>query len=349
MRGRFSIWGTRMNNNVILLNHGSGGRLTRQLIDEIFGARFSNPLLDARTDSSIVDLQGSVAFTTDSFVVQPRFFPGGDIGKLAVCGTVNDLAVSGAVPTALNAAFIIEEGFSIDELDRVAASMAAAAAEVPVPIVTGDTKVVGRGMADGLFITTAGIGRVCEQYRSIGAAAKVRPGDVIIINGPVGDHGMAILAARNELPFIAQVSSDCAPLSGLVSTLCGRCGDSVTFMRDATRGGLGTVLCELAQMCGLGLSVDEQRIPVRQVVRSMCDMFGFDPLFIANEGKVVVAVRPDAADAALDVMKQHRYGADAAAIGTVSAIKDGQVTLATIIGGNRVIAIPAGDQLPRIC
>lgn len=338
-----------MKNSVILLNHGSGGRLTRQLIDDIFGARFSNPALDARTDSSIVDLPGSVAFTTDSFVVQPRFFPGGDIGKLAVCGTVNDLAVSGAVPVALSAAFIIEEGFPIDELDRIAASMAAAAAEVPVPIVTGDTKVVGRGMADGLFITTAGIGRVYEQYKTIGIAAKVRPGDVIIVNGPVGDHGMAILAARNELPFTAQVSSDCAPLSGLVSVLLGRCGDSVTFMRDATRGGLGTVLCELAQMCGHGLSVDEQHIPVREVVQSMCDMFGFDPLFVANEGKVVVVVRPDAADAALDVMKTHRHGIGAAIIGTVTQISDRQVTLATVVGGHRVIAIPAGDQLPRIC
>ncbi|MBN1576048.1 MAG: hydrogenase expression/formation protein HypE [Chitinispirillaceae bacterium] len=339
-----------MKNNVILLSHGSGGRLTRQLIDGIFGAHFANPLLDARTDSSLVDCEsGTVAFTTDSFVVQPRFFPGGDIGGLAVCGTVNDLAVSGARPLAMSAAFIIEEGFPMEELDRIAASMAAAAAEACVPIVTGDTKVVNRGMADGLFITTAGIGAVNPRHREIGTAAAVKPGDIIIINGSVGDHGMAILAGRNDLSFKAAVSSDCAPLSGLIQTVLARCDDAVTFMRDATRGGVGTILCELAEMCGRGVSIDEQQIPLRPAVRSMCDMFGFDPLFIANEGKVVMTVRKHAVDAVMAALTSHKYGREAAVIGTVDTTREGRVILETSIGGKRIVAVPAGDQLPRIC
>ncbi|MBN1759693.1 MAG: hydrogenase expression/formation protein HypE [Chitinispirillaceae bacterium] len=339
-----------MKNNVILLNHGSGGRLTRQLIDEVFGARFSNPLLDARTDSSIVNCGGtSIAFTTDSFVVQPRVFPGGDIGKLAVCGTVNDLAVSGATPLALSAAFIIEEGFDIQELDQFAESMANTAAEAGVSIVTGDTKVVGHGMADGLFITTTGIGIVTEDHLAIGNASRVQPGDVVIINGPIGDHGMAILAARNDLPYKADVKSDCAPLSGLIATVLDRCGESVTFMRDATRGGLGTVLCELAETVHRDIVVDEASVPLRQVVRSMCDMFGFDALFIANEGKVVMTVRPDAADNVLASLRKHPLGAEAVIVGTVDEGSEGKVHLETSIGGRRIIAVPAGDQLPRIC
>ncbi len=339
-----------MKNNIILLNHGSGGRLTRQLIDEVFGARFSNPLLDARTDASVVNFgDSSVAFTTDSFVVQPRFFPGGDIGKLAVCGTVNDLAVSGAIPQALSAAFIIEEGFSLEELDRIAASMAKTADAAGVSIVTGDTKVVGHGMADGVFITTAGIGKIAEERVAIGNGSKVQPGDVVLINGPVGDHGMAILAARNDLPYKAEVTSDCAPLAGLIGSVLDRYSDAVTFMRDATRGGLGTVLCELAESMQREIHIDEVTIPIRKVVRSMCDMFGFDPLFIANEGKVVMTVRPDAADAVLSLMRKHPFGGESAVLGTVAEDTAGKVHLQTAIGGRRIIAIPAGDQLPRIC
>ena len=339
-----------MKNSVILLNHGSGGRLTRQLIDDVFGKRFSNPLLDARTDSSIVECGKSpIAFTTDSFVVKPRFFPGGDIGKLAVCGTVNDLAVSGAIPLALSAAFIIEEGFAIDELDRITASMAAAAAEANVAIVTGDTKTVNRNSADGLFITTAGIGTVDSRLCGIGTAAAVKPGDMIIVNGSMGDHGMAVLAARNDLSFKASVESDCAPLAGLIGSILDRHGDAVTFMRDATRGGLGTVLCELAEMLHYDVEIDEAKIPVRTAVRSMCDMFGFDPLFIANEGKVVMIVRPEVAPSILSIMRQHHYGRDAAVIGTVIDVPSGKVNLKTSIGGKRIIAIPTGDRLPRIC
>ncbi|MBN1306777.1 MAG: hydrogenase expression/formation protein HypE, partial [Chitinispirillaceae bacterium] len=277
------------------------------------------------------------------------FFSGGDIGKLAICGTVNDLAVCGARPIALSAAFIIEEGFSMEELDRVAASMAAAAAEACVPIVTGDTKVVSRGMADGLFITTAGIGAVEPRHRHIGTAAAVEPGDVVIVNGTVGDHGMAVLAGRNDLSFKAAVSSDCAPLAGMIQTILARCGDAVTFMRDATRGGVGTVLCELAERCGYGISIDEQVIPVRPAVRSMCDMFGFDPLFIANEGKVVMTIRKCAASAVMAAVKEHQYGREAAVIGSVGDTRAGRVVLTTSIGGKRIIAVPAGDQLPRIC
>ena len=339
-----------MKNKIILLNHGSGGRLTRQLIDEVFGARFSNPLLDARTDASVVACGGSrIAFTTDSFVVQPRVFPGGDIGKLAVCGTVNDLAVSGATPVALSAAFIIEEGFALDELDRIAASMADTAKEAGVSIVTGDTKVVGHGMADGLFITTAGIGTIAGGRTAIGTASRVKPGDAVIINGPAGDHGMAILAARNDLPYKAEVKSDCAPLSGLIGSVLERFECDVTFMRDATRGGLGTVLCELAESVKLDMTIDEAAIPLRRVVRSMCDMFGFDPLFIANEGKVVVTVRPDTAESVLAVMHEHPLGREAAIIGSVADGNGAKVHLQTAIGGKRIIAIPAGDQLPRIC
>ena len=341
---------TMKNNTTILLNHGSGGRLTRQLIDEVFGAHFSNPLLDGRTDASLLQMeQRTVALTTDSFVVHPRFFHGGDIGKLAVCGTVNDLAVSGARPVALSAAFIIEEGFSIDELDRIVASMAKTAKDAEVAIITGDTKVVNRGKADGLFITTTGIGAIEEERRPIGTGAMVAPGDAVVINGPIGDHGMAILAARNDLPFAAEVKSDCAPLAGMIGEVLACCAGKVTFMRDATRGGLGTVLCELAEMTGKNIVIEEEKVPVRRVVRTMCEMFGFDPLFIANEGKVVMAVRPEAAEQVLSVMKKHICGSEAQIIGTVEKQDKGTVSIATTVGGHRIIAIPAGDQLPRIC
>lgn len=339
-----------MKNDIILLNHGSGGRLTRQLIDEVFGRHFANPLLDGRTDASILSLDGtSVAFTTDSFVVEPRFFPGGDIGKLAVCGTVNDVAVSGAIPVALSASFIIEEGFSIKELDTIVASMAQTAKMAAVSIVTGDTKVVNHGKADGVFITTTGIGTINPAFSRIGSGVAVKPGDKVIINGPVGDHGMAILAARNDLPFKAQVTSDCAPLNVMLREVMGECGDSITFMRDATRGGLGTVLCELAEMVQCGILIDEHSVPVRRVVRSMCDMFGFDPLFIANEGKVVMIVKPDSAQRVVEIIRSHPFGSDAVIIGEVGDAGSDRVTFKTAIGGNRIIAIPAGDQLPRIC
>ena len=339
-----------MKNDLILLNHGSGGRLTRQLIDEVFGRHFANPLLDGRTDASILNLSGStVAFTTDSFVVEPRTFPGGNIGKLAVCGTVNDIAVSGAKPVALSASFIIEEGFSITELDTIVASMAKTAAEAGVSIVTGDTKVVNHGKADGVFITTTGIGTINPELSTIGSGANVQPGDKVIINGPVGDHGMAILTARNDLPFKAQVKSDCAPLNKMIQPVIDECGNDVTFMRDATRGGLGTVLCELAEMAQCGITIDEHAVPVRQVVRSMCDMFGFDPLFIANEGKVIMVVRPEAAERVVKMLQLHTFGEGAAVIGEIQKEHPERVTLKTAIGGSRIIAIPAGDQLPRIC
>jgi len=340
-----------MKDDVILLNHGSGTGLTTKLVEEVFLSRFGSLHPKVRCDSAIIDCTAkSLAFTTDSFVVRPRFFPGGDIGKLAVCGTVNDLAVSGAVATALGAAFVIEEGFSLTELCQIADSMAVAASQAGVSIVTGDTKVVERGKADGLFITTSGIGIIEERYRHIGSAGLVREGDVVMVNGCVGDHGMAILAMRNDLHVTSAISSDCAPLCGLVKSLLDECNTDVVFMRDATRGGVGTVLCELGQMCDREISIDESRLPVRSPVRSMCDMFGFDPLFIANEGKVVVVVRPESEKRALEAMKCHEYGRDAAVIGRVGkAASGGNVVMNTLIGGKRIVMVPQGDQIPRIC
>jgi len=337
-----------MENKKVLLNHGSGGRLTHQLIDSIFGSRFSNPVLDQRTDSAVIDVSGQkVAFTTDSFVVNPIFFPGGNIGKLAVCGTVNDLAVSGATPQALSVSFIIEEGFSFDELEKIAESMALTAKEAGVSIVTGDTKVVNRGMADKIFINTSGIGPIRQERAGIGPGEKVKEGDVVIVNGFIGDHGMAILAAREELPFSADVKSDCAPLNHLIADILDTT-DQVTFMRDATRGGLGTVICELAESRNAGILIEEKALPVRNAVKSMSDMFGFDPLFIANEGKVVLTVREKDSERVLGAMRKNPLGTDAAVIGRVTADK-GIVEMKTMIGGRRIISMPAGDQLPRIC
>lgn len=340
-----------MKDDVILLNHGSGTGLTTKLVEEVFLSRFRRVQPGVRCDSAIIDCAaGHLAFTTDSFVVRPRFFPGGDIGKLAVCGTVNDLAVSGAVATVLSAAFVIEEGFSVAELGRIADSMAVAASQAGVSIVTGDTKVVEREKADGLFITTSGIGVIEDRYRHIGSAGFVREGDVVLVNGCVGDHGMAVLAMRNDLHMTSAISSDCAPLCGLVKSLLDECGTDVVFMRDATRGGVGTVLCELSQMCDREIFVDESRLPVRGAVRSMCEMFGFDPLFIANEGKMVVVVRPESEKRAFAAMTSHEYGRDTAVIGRVGkATSGGNVTMNTLIGGKRIVIVPQGDQIPRIC
>lgn len=337
-----------MENKVILLNHGSGGRLTHQLIDSVFASRFSNPVLEQRSDSAVMNIGGErAAFTTDSFVVNPLFFPGGDIGKLSVCGTVNDLAVSGATPLALSASFIIEEGFPFSDLERIADSMAKTALEAGVSIVTGDTKVVNRGKADRLFITTAGIGSFRNGRACTGSCEGVKPGDVVIVNGFLGDHGMAILAAREGMTFSADVKSDCAALNRIIADVLDKT-DAVAFMRDATRGGLGTVLCELAEDGGVGIEIDEKALPVRKAVRGMCDMFGFDPLFIANEGKVVMVVREEAAPLVLDIMRKNPQGKDAAIVGLVTD-EASKVKMKTVVGGTRIISMPAGDQLPRIC
>jgi hydrogenase expression/formation protein HypE len=297
-----------------------------------------------------------IAVTTDSHVVKPLVFPGGDIGKLAVCGTVNDLVVSGADALYLTAAFVVEEGFALDDLEAVAASMAAAAADAGVRIVAGDTKVVGKGECDGLFITTTGVGLVPPNRKGVARAAEIAQGDAILVNGPVGDHGAAIACTRNRIETDPPLESDCASLSGLVANLYDA-GVVPRFMRDATRGGLATVLCELAQLASIDLEVQEERIPIRDTVRGVCEMYGFDPLYLANEGTMVCVVEAPQAETALDAMRAHRHGSAAAWIGAVGAeLRDGgdntrprRAVLRTSIGGRRVLRMLAGEQLPRIC
>ena len=336
----------------ILLGHGSGGKLYRDLVKDIFVTAFANPVLERLDDAAALAPSGRIALTTDAHVVQPLTFPGGDIGRLSVAGTVNDLATAAARPLALAAAFVIEEGFAVDELRAVCASMAATAREADVPIVTGDTKVVERGAADGLFITTTGVGEIVVA-RDLGSAA-VRDGDAVILSGGVGDHAVAILAARGEFDFRADVRSDCAPLWGLVEAAVEAARaqggeEAVHFLRDPTRGGLTTVLAELAEQSGLGIEVEEQAIPVSPAVRSVCDLLGHDPLTLANEGKMVLVTAPEAADAVVAAVRAAPYGRDARRIGFVTAAHPGRVALRTPFGTRRVLDMPIGELLPRIC
>jgi hydrogenase expression/formation protein HypE len=336
-------------NDKILLGHGSGGQLSHELITELFVKYFSNPTLDEQTDSALVSLdKGLISFTTDSFVVDPIFFPGGDIGKLAVCGTVNDLAVSGAKPLYLSAGFIIEEGLPLNDLERIVASMANEAEKAGVTIVTGDTKVVDRGHCDKLFINTSGIGTLVPERRGISTGAKIKPGDKVIINGHVGDHGMAVMAAREELQIRSEVKSDCASLNHLIEKALNR-SNKIRFMRDATRGGLATVIAELAVGKNYGIKLDEASIPVRESVRGFCELLGFDPLYVANEGKVVMIVDAGDADDVLSVMKLHEYGSGSCIIGEITTEYPGKSWIETGVGGHRVIDMMAGEQLPRIC
>lgn len=338
--------------DLIQIDHGGGGRRTRDLIRDLFKARFSNPALESEGDAAVVDTGGStLALTTDGHVVQPLEFPGGDIGRLSVCGTVNDLAVTGAVPRYLTASFIIEEGFSIDRLSRIVDSMADAAGESGVSVVAGDTKVVERGSCDGLFISTAGVGHVGSGREGIATARDVVPGDVILVNGPVGDHGAAIACARNEIITEPPLVSDCAPLAGIISRLFAG-GLSPVFMRDATRGGLATVLCELAEMRGIDIEVDEARIPVRDTVRGVCEMYGFDPLYLANEGTFITVCHRNEADAIRETMAGNPRGRDARVIGRVGEFvqnRPARAVLKTAIGGSRLLRLLSGEQLPRIC
>lgn len=335
--------------NRILLSHGSGGKVSHELISKLFVKYFSNSLLDAQTDSAILATDGGeLAFTTDSYVVHPIFFPGGNIGKLAVCGTVNDLAVSGATPKYLSCGFIIEEGLHLDELEKVVHAMAEEAKKAGVKIVTGDTKVVNRGKCDKIFINTAGIGSLDKARRHISFGDGIQPGDKIIINGTIGDHGIAILAARESLSFQSQVQSDCAPLNNLISKIpCNP--EQIRFMRDATRGGLATVLVELAENKNLGIIIEEERIPVNEVVTGACEVFGFDPLYLANEGKVVMVVDGKVADEVVATLKKHPLGKQASIIGEISADHPKKVLLNTSIGGRRILDMLAGEMLPRIC
>jgi hydrogenase expression/formation protein HypE len=331
----------------IVMAHGGGGRLMQQLLERLVQPAFANPYLAARHDSAVLDLQGQrLAFTTDSYVVKPLFFPGGDIGKLAVCGTLNDLAMAGARPLFLSAAFIVEEGLPIGDLRRVLDSMAATARAAGVMIVTGDTKVVDRGKGDGLYVNTAGIGLI-ERAGTI-APAAVRPGDAILLSGDIGRHGIAIMAQREGLAFETTLESDCADLSGLVRRLLDG-GIDVHCLRDLTRGGLASALIEIAQTAGVGIEIAETAIPVREDVQGACEILGFDPLHVANEGRFAAFVPAGQADRALAILKSHPLAENAALIGQVTGQAPGEVTLRTAFGLSRVLDLPSGEQLPRIC
>jgi hydrogenase expression/formation protein HypE len=332
----------------ITMSHGSGGKATHTLIEAIFLDAFRNPLLEPLEDAAEFRVGGKrLALTTDSYVVRPLFFPGGDIGDLAVNGTVNDLSVAGATPLYLSAGFILEEGFPVADLTRVVASMRKAAVAADVRIVTGDTKVVERGKADGCYINTAGIG-VIERDITLGVATA-RPGDAILVSGPIGDHGVTIMLARGELDIEADdLESDTAPLNGLVGGLL----DAVPgtrAMRDATRGGVATILNEIAKDAGVGILVSEDDIPVRAQVRGAAELLGIDPMYVACEGRLVAVVPGDQAQAALNALRAHELGAQASVIGHVSSDQPGIVRLRTAFGGTRIVDLLVGDPLPRIC
>ncbi len=334
----------------ITLSHGSGGKSTHNLIEGVFAPAFSNPLLDPMDDAAVFSINGTgqrLAFTTDTYVVSPLFFPGGDIGKLAVHGTINDLAMAGAEPLYLSAGFILEEGFPIPDLRRIVASMATAAEEAGVAIVTGDTKVVQRGKADGLFINTAGVG-LLRATGPIGQT-QLQPGDKVLLSGPVGDHGIAIMMAREALDIETTIESDTAPLHSLVAALLEAAGDGVHCLKDPTRGGVATSLNEMAIGSEVSVALDEHTIPVHSEVRGACEILGLDPLTIANEGKLLAIISPEKAESALSAMRAHPLGREAAIIGTVQAEPPGLVFLRTDIGGMRVLDMLVGDPLPRIC
>jgi hydrogenase expression/formation protein HypE len=332
----------------VLLGHGSGGRLSHRLVRDLFLPALENPEL-ARLDDQAILRVGSlrVAFTTDSFVVNPLFFPGGDIGSLAVHGTVNDLAMGGAEPLCLSAAFILEEGLPMETLERIVQSLRGAAARAGVEVVTGDTKVVERGAADGLFINTSGIGLVPDGVEL--SADRARPGDRILLSGSLGDHGIAVLAQREGLAFEGPVKSDTAPLHKLVAAILERKGKGVRCLRDPTRGGLASTLNEIAERSGVGMNIEERVVPVREEVRGACELLGLDPLYVANEGKLAAIVEGSTAEEILAVMRRHPLGREAQCIGTVTETDPGVVKLRTGLGTTRIVDMLTGDQLPRIC
>jgi hydrogenase expression/formation protein HypE len=331
----------------ITLSHGSGGKATQTLIEAVFLEAFSNPLLAPLEDGAVLTAHGGrLAFTTDSYVVSPLFFPGGDIGDLAVNGTVNDLAVSGARPLWLSAGFILEEGFPVADLERIVGSMAAAAERAGVQVVTGDTKVVQRGKADGCYVNTAGVG-VIERPVELGMATA-RPGDAVIVSGPIGEHGITVMLARGELDIESEVESDTAPLNGLVERLLDA-APGVRGLRDATRGGVATICNEVARAAGVAVVVDEDSVPVRPDVRGACELLGIDPLYVACEGRLVAVVDGDQADAAMAALRSHPLGEGAAVIGRVRDDPPGLVLLKTSFGGTRIVDLLVGDPLPRIC
>ena len=331
----------------ILLEHGGGGLLSNQLIAEYFLPRFHNPYLERLEDSAVLNIGSQkFCFTTDSYVVSPVFFPGGNIGSLAVHGTVNDLSVCGGVPLYMSAGFILEEGFSVASLEIIIQSMADAAAEANIKIVTGDTKVVARGAADGIFINTSGIGLV--EYPGVLSVKNIQLGDVIIVNGTIGEHGAAIIQARDNLSLTADILSDSAALNNLIACIL-EASSNVHCMRDATRGGLGAILAEIAKNANVHISIDEKSIPLQENVRGICEILGFDPLFLANEGKMILFCPKSDADQVLTVMRNHKHGKNAAIIGIVEDIGIGRVVLKTSIGGERIVDLPTGELVPRIC
>lgn len=336
-----------MNKDLILLGHGSGGKLSHQLLSDLIIPTLSGIPAAGQNDAAVLDHHGQrLAFTTDSYVVDPIFFPGGNIGSLAVNGTVNDLAMMGARPLFMSVGLILEEGFSREELAVILRTMREAADRAGVAIVTGDTKVVPRGKADRIFINTSGVG-VLEHGLTI-SGAGARPGDKVLINGTIGDHGIAVLAAREGLELESDIKSDCAPLNGLVAELLGE-GEAVRVLRDPTRGGVATTLKEIALQSRVGITLREDSLPFNSAVRGVCAILGLDPLYVANEGKLLAVVAPEKADAVFDRMRSHPLGKDAAIIGEVTAEPAGRVRMETVVGGVRGVEMLAGEQLPRIC
>lgn len=342
----------RVSVDKVTMAHGGGGKAMRDLIEDVFVTVFDSGTLSTMEDQARFRLSelaahgDRLAMTTDSYVIHPLCFPGGDIGKLAVCGTINDLAVGGAKPLYLSCAVIIEEGLEVDKLRAIAGSMARTAFAAGVSIVTGDTKVVNRGACDKLFITTTGIGVIREGIEL--GVGRVRPGDAILVNGLLGDHGAAILNARGDMALSTPIESDCAALHGLIDTLLA-VAPGTGFLRDATRGGIATVLNEVAEASQVGILIHEERTPLRDEVRGFCEILGLDPLYLANEGKIVCAVPPDRAEAALAAMRNHSLGRDSAIIGHATDARPGRVVMQTVFGGRRIVDMLVGEQLPRIC
>ncbi|MBP1720668.1 MAG: hypE-like hydrogenase expression/formation protein [Deltaproteobacteria bacterium] len=336
-----------MKHDRILLEHGGGGLLSHELITEVFLPLLKNPCLERLEDSAVLRVGDQMlCFTTDSYVIDPIFFPGGDIGSLAVHGTVNDLSVCGGKPLVMSAGFILEEGFPMEDLRRITRSMAEAVRKSGVAIVTGDTKVVARGAADGLFINTSGIGLV--EYPAPLSVKSIEPGDAVIVSGTIGDHGAAVLSKRRELGVVSEIHSDSAPLNGLIGAIL-EASPNIHCMRDPTRGGLGAILAEIADQSGCLIELREKDVPVREEVRGICEILGFDPLFLANEGKVVLFCSFADVGRVLQVMRFHEYGREAAVIGTVGKRGQGRLVLRTAIGGSREVDLPVGELVPRIC
>ena len=335
-----------MDNDKITLAHGAGGRLSQQLVSDVIVPILGNPVLNGLHDGAAVQMEGHVAFTTDSYVVQPRFFPGGSIGRLSVCGTVNDLAMTGAMAKYLSMGLILEEGFSLAELRRILQDMRQAAEEAGVVIATGDTKVVGRGAADGVYINTAGIGDILPGTNI--SPKNIRPGMNVILSGFIGDHAATVMAARHGITLPPEIRSDCAPLSGLVQTML-KAAPHIAVLRDPTRGGIAAVLNELAEQSGTGVLLEESAIPIRPAVQGVCDLLGFDPLYLANEGKLVAFLEPEDTEPVLQAMHAHPLGGEAAVIGRTTAEAAGQVGIRTSLGGIRIVDVPLGGLVPRIC